>query len=249
MVILLSQSASNGTLSVLHAPKNRSLMNPSCLLSSLFILAGVLIVTEFSILILNGLLKVLSLLIGQTHNLIHCRIALSIATFFIWNCALLLFGSLECDSLFRHLITINRIRSGIMVCTYPFLVFFYSSLVSRRLFFALPFLALMSFFVSVPAWDWSWFDDVLCIISDALSSMLPNDAWNDLAASLPQPRKLVSVVALSRFEVSVWVVEDTLRSGAPWKRARSSDILIFLETGWSQLIEGPKINRFNKLGD
>lgn len=187
-------------------------MNQSGLLSGLFIFAGVFFITEFSILILNGLLKVLSLLIGQAHNLIHCRVALSIAAFFVWNCALLLFGSLECDSFFRHLITINRIRPGMIVYAYPFLVFFYSSLVSRRLFFALPFLALKSFFVSAATCDWSWFDEVLCIISDALSSMLPKDAWNDLAASLPLPRKLVSVVALSRFEVSV--VEETLSSGA-----------------------------------
>jgi hypothetical protein len=58
--------------------------------------------------------------------------------------------------------------------------------------------------------------------------MLWKEAWNDLAASLP--RKLVNV-PLKRWDESVWVVEDTLSRGAPWKRAWSSVILIFLETG------------------
>ena len=149
---------------------------PNHLLSSFLILFGVFFITEFSILILDGLLQILSLLIGKPHNLVHGWVTLTVAAFFIWIWALLL-GCLECDCLFRRLITIKRIRLELDYA-YPFLDFFYSSLVSRRLFLVpAPVLELVSFFVSAASnWDWSLLEEVLWINNEALSSMLWKEA-------------------------------------------------------------------------
>jgi hypothetical protein len=75
------------------------------------------------------------------------------------------------------LITIKRIILGLDYA-YPFLDFFYSSLVSRRLFLVpAPVLELVSFFVSAASnWDWSLLEEVLWINNDALSSMLWKEA-------------------------------------------------------------------------
>jgi hypothetical protein len=143
-VILLPHAASDSALTVLHPPKN-SLSLSMSLLSGLFIFIRVLVIGEAAVLILDGLFKVLTLLVGQALEFIDGGLIAADGSVIIAACGHL--GCVEGDSLLfptcSSRVTSLILRSAkvdqILMVSYLFLVLlaFSSSFCSRRVRFLL----------------------------------------------------------------------------------------------------------------